>query len=151
MYKPSSIDAVLITHTHVDHIGLAPRLFKEGFSGGIYATKPTLGLSPAMLKDSQELIAQECANKHEDVLYSLKDVKEVQKLFREVNYKEVVNITDDIRVRFRDASHILGSASIEVWIKEGGAEKKIVFSGDIGNPPTPFLSPIDYIEDADYA
>jgi len=149
-YNVASLDAVLVTHAHIDHVGRLPKLAREGLSAPIYATLPTTELAPIMLADSQELIQEECGDKR-GVLYTVEDVDAVTELFRPVGYNEMVQVTPDIRVRFRDAGHILGSASIEVWVTEDDKETKIVFSGDIGNPPMPLLAPIDYIEDADYA
>ena len=149
-YNPKDLGAVLITHTHADHIGLVPRLAKEGYRGSIYSTFPTAALAPIMLDDGQEIIAQECRSKHKDILYSKNDVSQCVGQFFPVRYKEVIQVTEDIKVRFRDAAHVLGSASVEVWVTEAGKETKIVFSGDLGNPPTPLLSPVDYIEDSDY-
>ena len=150
MYNPKDINALFITHTHTDHIGLVPKLVKDGYRGKIYATLPTLELAPIMLDDGQEIISQECRSKHKDLLYEKEDIEQCEEQFHPVKYKEVVQVADDIRVCFRDAGHILGSASLEVWVKENGKESKIVFSGDLGNPPTPLLAPIDYIEDSDY-
>lgn len=150
IYKPNELNALVITHTHVDHIGLVPRLVKKGYKGKIYATLPTLELAPIMLDDGQEIIAQECKSKHKDLLYEKEDIKKCVEQFEPVNYKEVIQVAPDIKIRFRDAGHILGSSSVEVWVNDGGEEKKIVFSGDLGNPPTPLLAPVDYIEDSDY-
>lgn len=148
-YKPSDIDAVLSTHAHIDHIGRIPRLERDGFKGKIFATKPTQELAPILLMDSQEILANECKGKHPP-LYSPADVEKCVKRFVPVEYNEIIEVTKDIRVQYRDAGHILGSASIEVWVSEGDKKTKIVFSGDIGNPPTPLLAPIDYIQDADF-
>lgn len=148
-YNPAQIDALLVTHAHVDHIGRVPKLEQKGFKGKIYSTKPTAELAPILLEDSQEIITNECKGKHPPI-YSAQDVERCVKRFVSLEYGEEIPITKDIKVRYRDAGHILGSACIEIWIKEQGTEKKIVFSGDLGNPPTPLLSPIDYIEDADY-
>lgn len=148
-YEPSSVDAVFITHAHIDHTGRLPKLIKEGFSGPIYATGPTAQLTALMLDDSQGLIEAECEDK-QGPLFSKKDVKMTERYFRSVEYGDIIEVTSDIRVRFRDAGHILGSSIIEVWVTENGKETKIVFSGDLGNPPTPLLKPTEYIEDADY-
>lgn len=148
-YDVSSVDAALITHAHIDHIGRLPKLIRDGFSGAIYATGPTADLAAIMLEDSQGLIARECKKKRE-ILYSMKDVRMTVKYFHPVEYGDIIEVTPDIRVRFRDAGHILGSSIIEVWVKEGSKETKIVFSGDLGNPPTPLLKPTEYIDEADY-
>lgn len=149
-YNVASLNAVLITHAHIDHTGRLPKLVREGFSGPIFATAPTCELAPIMLEDSQSLIEDECGDSR-GVLYSMEDVEAATKQYRPVSYGEMLDITPDIRARFRDAGHILGSASIEVWVREGEKETKFVFSGDLGNPPTPLLAPTDYVEDADYA
>ena len=149
-YKPSTIDAVLTTHAHIDHIGRIPRLERDGFKGKVYATRPTQELAPILLMDSQEILANECKGKHPP-LYSESDVEKCVEKFVPIQYNEIIDVTQDIQARYRDAGHILGSASIEVWVKQGDKKTKIVFSGDIGNPPTPLLAPIDYIQDADFA
>ncbi len=150
LYNPKEINALIVTHTHADHIGLVPRLVRKGYQGKIYATMPTVELAPIMLEDGQDIIAQECKSKHKDLLYEVEDIDKCVEQFQAVHYKKIIQITPDIKIRFRDAGHILGSSSVEVFVSEAGEEKKVVFSGDLGNPPTPLLSPIDYIEDSDY-
>lgn len=149
-YDASKIDAVFITHAHIDHIGRLPKLIKEGYKGPIYATPPTADLTPVMLEDSQHLLAAEAEDDNHPPLYTEKEVKLTEQQFKGVDYGKDIVVNDDIRVRLRDAGHILGSAIVEVYVTENGEEKKIVFSGDLGNSPAPLLNDIDYIEDADY-
>lgn len=148
-YKPASLDAVFITHAHIDHIGRLPKLIKDGFSGPIYATGATADLAAVMLDDSQKIIKKDCKG-DDGPMYSKKDVNLTAKYFRPTDYGKIIEVTKDIRVRFRDAGHILGSSIIEVWVSENDKETKIVFSGDLGNPPTPLLRPTEYIDDAHY-
>lgn len=145
-YDPKSIDAVLVTHAHVDHIGRIPKLYKHGFGGKIYATTPTIDLARVSLNDSAGLIKEEAQELGVEPFFSEADVQALEPLFSGVKYGEELQITDDIKVKFRDAGHILGSAIIEVWA-DG---KKLVFSGDLGNPPTPLLKPTEFIDEADY-
>ncbi|MDX1608316.1 MAG: MBL fold metallo-hydrolase [Candidatus Spechtbacterales bacterium] len=149
-YDPAEIDAVFITHAHIDHIGRLPKLIKEGFKGSIYATPPTADLTPIMLEDSQHLLAAEAKDDKREPLYSEKDVKTTTRHFKGVDYHKDIHVNDDIRVRLRDAGHILGSAIVEMWVTENGKEKKLVFSGDLGNPPTPLLNYTEFIDNADY-
>jgi len=149
-YNPAEVDAVFITHSHIDHIGRLPKLVKDGYKGPIYSTPPTVDITPVMLDDSQGIIAQEADREGIEPLYSKDDVMETAGRFKGIDYNKEINPTQDIRVRFRDAGHILGSAIIEVWVKENDKETKIVFSGDLGNPPTPLLRPTEFIEEADY-
>ena len=110
-YDPKNIDAVCITHAHIDHTGRLPKLVKDGFNKQIYATEPTVGLSAVMLKDSAHIIAEEMPP-GEKPLYSIGDVKRTARHFQGIAYNKEVRVTDDIRVRFRDAGHILGSTII---------------------------------------
>lgn len=150
-YNPADIKAVFLTHAHVDHSGRLPKLFKDGFRGGVYATHPTKDLIGIMLEDSQGLIANEAEREGREPLYLQEDVAAIMERVEGVEYGEELRVSDDMRVRFRDAGHILGSAIIEVWVREGNDEKKIVFSGDLGNPPAPLLKPTEFIDEADYA
>lgn len=166
-YNPSEIDAVFITHAHIDHIGRLPKLIKDGYSGPIYATAPTLALAAIMLDDSQGLLEHECKGKRHQ-LYSRADVQKTVEYFKPIEYGNINQALKDIKVRFRDAGHILGSSIIEIWVQnqssqtvpttvgsdsavaDGNQDIKFVFSGDLGNSPTPLLNDTEFIEDADY-
>jgi len=145
-YKPQDIDAVLVTHAHIDHTGLLPKLIKEGFAGKIFMTAPTKDFAEIMLDDSQGLMAHEAKREGKKSLYSKKDVIKTLEYIEEAEYGEEIKVTGDIKCRFRDAGHILGSSIIEVW----AGSTKIVFSGDLGNPPVPLLRPTEFIDEADY-
>lgn len=145
-YNPSDIDAALITHAHIDHTGRLPKLVKEGFKGKIVATHPTKDFAKIMLEDAQGLIEEEAIRDKHDALYSTDDVEKTMIFFEGVDYGEELKVTEDIKCVFRDAGHILGSAIIEIWV-EG---TKLVFSGDLGNPPVPLLKPTEFIDDGDY-
>lgn len=146
LFKPREIDFLLITHAHLDHIGRIPKLYKDGFRGKILAIKPTKDFIGIMLEDSQEIIEKEARGLKREPLYHATDIEESLKLIESVNYGEKINLGKGISCQFRDAGHILGSAIIEVWAEN----KKIVFSGDLGNPPVPLLRPTELIDEADY-
>ncbi|MBC7319590.1 MBL fold metallo-hydrolase [bacterium] len=136
-FSPSSIKAILLTHAHLDHSGRIPKLVKDGFRGKVYATLPTIELCEILWLDTVKLMKEEAERINRKnrragkplikPLYDEKDVEISLKLFEPVPYDEVISL-EDIKFRFRDSSHILGSASIEVWNKD----VKLVFSGDIG-------------------
>lgn len=145
-FNPKEIDCLLVTHAHVDHTGRIPKLYKDGFRGKILATRPTRDFAEHMLEDSQGLLEKEAKDLGREPLYKFADVKESLKLIEDVDYGKKINLGKGIFCRFRDAGHILGSAIIEVWA-DG---KKIVFSGDLGNPPVPLLRPTEFVDEADY-
>ncbi len=157
---PASVDYVLLTHAHIDHSGLIPKLVKHGFKGTIYATPPTIELCGVMLPDSAYIQEMEVERKNRknrragrsliEPIYTVEDACKAQSYFKAVNYDEITQLTPDIRMRFVDAGHILGSAMIEICINEDGAETKLVFSGDIGNKDQPIVNDPSYIDDADY-
>ena len=159
MFVPSEIDFMLLTHAHIDHSGRIPKLYKDGYRGPIYATKATVDLCSIMLPDSGYIQESEVEwlnrkrmreGKHPvEALYTAQDAIDSQVLFEMVNYDEEIQLTPEIRVRYNDAGHMLGSAIIEVWINENGEEQKIVFSGDLGNNQIPLLKEPSMIEDAD--
>jgi metallo-beta-lactamase family protein len=161
-YNPAEIDYVLVTHSHIDHIGRLPKLCRDGFRGTIYATKATRDLMEVALPDNLKLIQQEAEENGHPPLFEQKDVEELMSLVRGVDYYEQINLRDGIKAIFHDAGHILGSSIVEIqWrnlnqkskIKNqnlGEAVKKVYFSGDLGNPPMPLLRPTDSISNADY-
>ena len=159
LFNPAEIDFMLLTHAHIDHSGRIPKLYKDGYRGPIYATKATVDLCSIMLPDSGYIQESEVEwlnrkrmreGKHPvDALYTAQDAIDSQVLFEKVDYDEEIQITPNIRVRYNDAGHMLGSAIIEVWINENGDEQKIVFTGDLGNHNIPLLKEPSVIEDAD--
>lgn len=156
----SQIDFVLLTHAHIDHAGYLPFIYARGFRGRVIATEATADLCDIMLRDSAHIQEMEAewknrkgrrAGKAEVApLYEMKDALGVISLIEPYPYHETIKLNDDITIRFVDAGHLLGSASIEVWAKEGDVEKKLVFSGDIGNKHKPLIRDPQYIQSADY-
>jgi metallo-beta-lactamase family protein len=145
-YEPSSIDALLLTHAHADHIGRTPRLCKDGFTGKIIATPATLDLALLNLEDSAHIIEEQARERGEDPLYSAEDVTTCKRHFLPIEYYTKTEIVPGVEIEMLDAGHILGSAMIA--IEAGG--KRLVFTGDVGNSPTPLLRPTDTIDRADY-
>ncbi|MFO6216346.1 MBL fold metallo-hydrolase, partial [Pseudomonas aeruginosa] len=156
-FDPASIDFVLLTHAHIDHSGLLPKLTRAGFKGSIYATPATVDLLGVMLPDSahiQESDAKRVAKRLKEKtvpppLYTLQDAHECLQQVRGIEYDREFAPRVGVRARFRDAGHILGSAIVEVWITEYGYPTKIVFSGDLGQPGRPILRDPTPIEEAD--
>jgi len=158
--SPAEIDYLFVTHAHIDHTGMIPQLVARGFKGEIYSSNATMELCTIMLRDCAHIQAEELKWKNrkaeragrqkEVAVYELSDVKASIKLFRGIEYNKKIDIDENISIRFIDAGHILGSASIEVWLKEGNESRKIVFSGDIGNFNKPLIRDPEYIKDADY-
>ncbi|OPX43636.1 ribonuclease [Ruminiclostridium hungatei] len=158
--NPAELDFMLLSHAHIDHSGRIPKLYMDGFKGTIYATKPTVQLCGIMLPDSghiQETENEWINRKRQRAgkapvkpLYTVKEATDCLGLFKGVAYGEAFSVTEDIRIRFNDAGHILGSAIIEIWVRENGKDTKIVFSGDLGNKGIPILKDPVAISDADY-
>ena len=159
IYAPEKIDCLLLTHAHIDHSGLIPKLVKEGFDGKIYATKATVDLCKVMLPDSAHIQEMDIKwinkrnrklNRPEiDPIYTVEDAENSLTKFVSVNYGEIINLHPKVEVRFRDAGHILGSAFIELWIDENGKKTKIVFSGDIGTGDQAIIRDPERLEGAD--
>jgi len=157
----SMIDYVFLTHAHIDHSGMLPKLYAKGFRGQVFATKGTSDLCSIMLRDSAHIQmaeaewrnrkAQRSSKQAEFVpAYTMEDAEGAIKLLVPCSYGEEVEVADGIRIRFTDVGHLLGSSAIEVWVTEGDLTKKIVFSGDIGNVNQPLIKDPQFIEEADY-
>ena len=145
-YNPADISAVLLTHSHADHSGRLPKLYKDGFRGPVYATAPTLDMTRIALPDNLSLLTSSAKKGNHPPMYTAEDVQEVMALGSPVSYGQEFNLGSDVSVKYHDAGHILGSAIIEINV-EG---KKVYFSGDLGNPPAPLLRTFEYPLDADY-
>lgn len=158
-YHPRDLSFILLTHAHIDHSGLIPKLVKEGFRGKIVCTQATLDLCEVMLKDSghiQEMEAEwrnrksrRSGRQETNPLYTIEDAEKSLRFFSPVHLNEIVTLTDGLRVRFQNGGHILGAAIIELWVQEGGMEKKLVFSGDLGKPGQPIVKDPSIIQEAD--
>lgn len=160
-YEPSKIDFFLITHAHIDHSGLLPRMVKEGFRGKIYATPPTRDLLDIMLLDSAHIQEMDTdwrnkkkkrhGGKTEEPLYTQADVEKTMPMFEAVEYNTPFEPAEGVRVIYKDAGHILGSAFIELSVKEGDDNYRLIFSGDLGRPDQLLLKdpvqplPADYL------
>ena len=160
LFNVNEIDFMLLTHAHIDHSGRIPKLYNDGYRNPIYATKATCDLCSIMLPDSGHIqeMENEWKNKKRirkglepvEPMYTAEDALKSLEVFKPVKYDEIIDIDENIHVRFNDAGHMLGSAIIEIWVDEDGKTTKTVFSGDIGNNDLPLLAEPTMIEDADY-
>lgn len=158
--KEEEIDIVLLTHAHIDHSGNIPLLYKNGFRGKIYATEESCKLCEIMLIDSATIHESEAEWKNKkakrsggklvEPIYGCDDANGALNCFSPVKYCEIVEIGNGVKVRFTDMGHLLGSAAIEMWLKEDDFERKIVFSGDVGNINQPMINDPKPVFDADY-
>ena len=159
-FDPAGIDCLFLSHAHIDHSGLIPKLVKDGFRGRIVTTSATADLVELMLYDSahiQEADAQWLSKKALRAgrapvvpLYSVDDVKKVIPLITRVPYGKLVHLGKGIKYRFLDAGHILGSGCLELWFQDGPREKKILFSGDLGKKGNPIINDPSLETEADY-
>ncbi len=144
-YDPKSIDSLFITHAHVDHIGRIPKLIHEGFRGKIYSTPPTRALSLPMLEDTMNILSLN-NDAGLDKIYTVDNIRKAFSLWQGFDYKNKIEVTQDLSVEFLNAGHILGSAMV-LFNYQG---KKVLFTGDLGNSPSPILPDTDKVTDIDY-
>lgn len=155
-FKPRDIAFVLLTHAHIDHSGLLPRLVAQGFSGPIYATAATCDLLQVMLLDSAHIQEKEhewrktSRTREARPVYTVRDAGRALQQLQPVAYNSEFKPHAAVRCLYRDAGHILGSAIIEAWISEGGQTRKGVFSGDIGQPARPLVRDPTPVAAADF-
>ncbi|MEK7219335.1 MAG: MBL fold metallo-hydrolase [Patescibacteria group bacterium] len=144
-YNSKEIDILFITHAHVDHLGRVPKLIHEGFHGKIYSTNPTKGLALPMLEDTAGILAQ---NKELDLdkIYTEENIKTALSFWEGFEYHQKINLAPNLEVSFLNAGHILGSAMVR-FIYNG---KVILFTGDLGNSPSPILPDTEKVSDVDY-
>jgi metallo-beta-lactamase family protein len=153
-FDVAAIDFVLLTHAHLDHSGLLPRLVALGYRGPVYATSATADLLSVMLLDAAYIQEREADwrkahGKRVEPLYNARQADLACRSVRRVDYNEEISPHDSVRARFRDAGHILGSATIEVRVRESGRERTLVFSGDLGQPGHPIVQDPVAVESAD--
>ncbi|GAB4251187.1 MAG: MBL fold metallo-hydrolase [Thermoleophilia bacterium] len=159
-FDPTAIDFLLLTHAHIDHSGLIPKLVRDGFRGPVHTTTATADLAEIMLLDSahiQEMEAEwrqrksrRAGRRAAGPLYTQRDAEKAADLFQGTAYDRVIEPAPGVRVCFRDAGHILGSAVLEVWLTGGYGEAKLVFSGDVGQPHQPIVRDPENVLQADY-
>lgn len=159
-FVPSLIDDVIVTHAHIDHAGRLPLLVKQGFRGKIYCTSKTAELMSIMLRDSAHIQESDARWKNQkgrragappvQPLYTLADVEDTLELIVTSEYGREVRIDKYISARFNDAGHLLGSATVELWLTEDGVNRKLVFTGDLGNVNQPIIRDPQPVYGADY-
>ena len=155
-----TIEAVFLTHAHIDHSGMIPKLYKDGFRGSVFATEATCDLCNIMLRDSAHIQESEAewqnrkARRAGDAIvkpvYTMADALGAISKFRPCTYGQKIQAAEGIEVRFSDIGHLLGSACIELWLTEGNVTKKIVFSGDVGNSNQPLINDPKPVAETDY-
>jgi len=154
-FRPADLDFVILTHAHLDHCGLLPRLIAEGFGGRIWCTPATADLAPIMLEDSAHIMEKEAERATArgrallPPLYRVADAEHVPSFLEPSRYGRDFSPHRGVRARFQDAGHILGSAITELWVDDGGAQQKLVFSGDLGQPERPVVRDPRSIDVAD--
>ncbi len=159
-FAPNYIDYVIVTHAHIDHSGRIPLLVKQGFQGQIFTTRLTAQLMSIMLRDSahiQEMDAQwknqkgkRAGREPVEPLYTVADAEQTIEKLVTFEYGEIVELCEGVKIRFVDAGHLLGSACVEMWLTEDGVERKILFSGDLGNINQPVIRDPSFVKGADY-
>jgi metallo-beta-lactamase family protein len=158
-FDPAGIDAVILSHTHLDHTGQVPLLVKQGYRGPVYATRATCDLLPIMYRDAASLLQsdiertnrrrQRAGGRPLEPPYTVDDVEQALGQTVGIDYATRQQILPGIELRFLDAGHILGSAIVELWLDDGGTRRKLVFSGDLGNSCAPLMKDPAIVEEAD--
>lgn len=153
---PRSLDALLLTHAHLDHTGRVPLLLKHGYRGAIYATSATLDLAEIVLQDAAKIQMQDAARKnryhpeaHAEALYTPEDMSSFRSQGKSIELHQPISVADGVTARFYEAGHMLGSTSIELTVQEKGSSKVIVFSGDLGPYEQPIVRPFEQLPYAD--
>lgn len=159
-FNPAEIECLFLTHAHIDHSGLIPKLVREGFQGKIYTTRATIDLCRIMLPDSghiqemeaewQNRKARRAGRPEAPPLYTIEDAYHCLQYFQGVEYNETVILSKEISFRLQNSGHILGSALLELWVNDKGNRRKFVFSGDLGRENQPIIPDPDVIEEADF-
>lgn len=158
IFDPADVDMLLVTHAHMDHIGLIPKLVRHGFRGTIYSTAETRDLSVFMLEDCVKLVAQEAERNNVEPLFEPQDVQQAFELWKKIEYHTPFDLfpsgpkasKEKITVYLKDAGHVLGSSMFEISVPLNGIVRKFLFSGDLGNSPAPILKDTESIEGVDY-
>ena len=160
-FDPKEINYLLLTHAHLDHSGLIPKLVMDGFQGRIFTTSATAELVEIMLYDSAHIQEKDAEwltkksyrsgrNEVFEPLYNTEDVKMALPFFDKKPYGSIEELGNGIKYRFIDAGHILGSGTLEIWYQHGNSEKKVVFSGDVGKNENPIINDPQHVEEANY-
>jgi metallo-beta-lactamase family protein len=159
-FNPTGLDFVLLTHAHIDHSGAIPKLVKHGFRGKIFTSGASADLCEVMLPDSgyiQEMEVERLNRKNSRAgkqlvtpIYTAEEARESLRYFEKVECGQMISLNDNIKARFLDAGHILGSAIVEIWVREGSEQTKLVFSGDLGKENKPFVNNPSEVAEADY-
>ncbi|MBQ2953313.1 MAG: MBL fold metallo-hydrolase [Clostridia bacterium] len=154
------IEHVFITHAHIDHTGMLPKLWRDGFRGTVYTTRETSNLCTIMLADSAHIQMSDAEyqtkkNKRKNLppvepAYDMDDVNELLRNFRPCGYGDMIRVDEGLSVAFTDVGHLMGSAAVSLWLTEGDETRKIVFSGDVGNINQPLLNDPMFVREADY-
>lgn len=159
-FRAPHVHAVVITHAHIDHTGLLPKLVADGYPGDLHATAGTHALAQIMLPDSAEIQTMDAERRSRyrarrgdpavQPLYTVRDAERALRAFRTHDFGEWFRVVEGVRARFRRAGHIHGAASVELDVEDGGATRRIVFSGDLGPTPDPLLPEPEPPEEADF-